>query len=158
MDRQASYEAVTVRLDIILLAAAALIGAAAAWNGYDMGLIHFNKPGAGLFPLLIGLLLTLLSVSALFNALRAPNGSPARDTDRHIGLELTIFFSLIVYVVALPYVGFAVSSIAFVAFLLYTAGRKSMMFSLAFSIALVIPLYTIFALALKVQLPKSSLF
>ena len=146
------------RLDIILLAAAALIGVAAAGGGYDMGLIQFNKPGAGLFPLLIGVFLTLISLPALVYALRTPAIPPPSDANRHIGLDLAIFTALIAYAIALPYVGFVVSSIGFVAFLLHTAGKKSLMSSAVFSIALVVPLYAIFAFVLKIQFPKSSLF
>jgi hypothetical protein len=148
---------VKVRFDIILPAAAAIIGAAAAWNGYDMGLIQFGKPGAGLFPLLIGMLLTLLSIPELLRAWNAP-AETARDSKRRTALEVSIFAALVVYVAALPYIGFLASSTALVAFLLYLAGRKRLTVAVALSVALVFPIYAIFAWALNVQFPQPAIF
>src|SRR5690606_21558613 len=117
------------------------------------------KPGAGLFPLLIGVLLGALSLPALIHALRTPAAETgAREPDHHRRLDLVVFLALAAYIVVLPYAGFAISSTVLVAFLFYTAGRMSLIASAAFAVALVLPLYLVFSLLLKVQFPTSSFF
>src|SRR5690606_2285006 len=76
-----------VRFDIILTAAAAIVGAAAAWSGYQMGLVQFGKPGAGLFPLLIGVLLALLSALEFLRAWNASVELPLGNAGHHFALS-----------------------------------------------------------------------
>jgi hypothetical protein len=149
---------VKVRIDIILTAAAAIVGAAAAWSGYQMGLVQFGKPGAGLFPLLIGVLLALLSALEFLRAWNASVELPLSNAGHHFALSSSIFAALAVYVVVLPFFGFLASSIVLVSFLFYVAGRKRLLLAVAFGIALVLPVYVIFGWALKLQFPQLSIF
>lgn len=149
--------AMMVRLDIVLPIAAAIIGVAAAWSATGMGLVEFNKPGAGMFPFLIGIILTVLSIPAFIHSARKTRTTSAVSAERHTALEVTIFIGLIAYVLALPWFGFLVSSVAFVAFLFRIAARKSALVSFALGVILVVPIYLILAVALKVPVPQSSI-
>ena len=147
-------------LEVILLLAFGSIGLAAAYVGYGMGLTQFNKPGPGLFPFLIGTLLTLLSIPLLLKWNSKPVGSSAsaETVQRYWFREALVYVSLALYAASLPYLGFALSSLLLVFFLLRVVAAQSLFYSAAISACLVLPLLILFDLALKVGLPKSRLF
>ena len=122
---------------------------------------EFADPGSGLsqdpsyWPKLLTALLVLLSVLLLVNAIRdkkeirfSVNGPLLLNIGK-------VFAVLIVYVLAIPKIGFLVSSLVFVpgCILLFKGSWKQAL--LGFPIALVI--YYAFTTLLKVPLPKGML-
>lgn len=149
-------------IEPIFFGVISLAGIAVAYSGYELGLTQFGKPGAGLFPFILGIALPLLCIPLLIRwfrvrAINAPLPL-AEGTHRPWHVETAIYAALIVYVLALPYLGFTVCSLLLVFFLVrFTAGKSSMT-SLMLSVALVAPLVLILGKALKVGLPEASLF
>lgn len=150
------------RIEPIFLGIISLVGIAVAYSGYDLGLTQFGKPGAGLFPFILGIGLPLLCVPLLIRWFRFPAARAAlpltENANRPWRVESAIYLALIIYVLALPYLGFTICSLLLVFFLVRFTAGKSTITSLMLSIALVMPLVLILGKALKVKLPEASLF
>ncbi len=149
-------------IEPIFFGVISLVGIAVAYSGYDLGLTQFGKPGAGLFPFILGIALPFLCIPLLIQWLRvrAVNASspPAESAYRPWYVETAIYAALIVYVLALPYLGFTICSLLLVFFLVRLTAGKSTMVSFMLSIVLVAPLVLILGKALKIGLPEASLF
>ena len=146
------------RLEASLFAAVAVIGVAAAYSGYQMGLTQFNKPGSGLFPFIIGALLVLLAVPTLAKRKLLRAEAPVERAARAWRHEGSIYFGLAAYAALLTLIGFAPSSTLLVLLLLRFVGERSWLFCVSMSICIVAPLFIVFDVLLKLNLPKSMLF
>lgn len=122
--------------------------------GYDKGLTGNNDPGPLALPwvLVIGLV-----VVGGWELARGPRSAdePLNPT-RSFAKLLPICIALIVYIVAVTWLGFAVSTFAFVAMTTWKLGAKLWSASLAAGVILAI-VWLLFVVAFQVQLPKGVL-
>ncbi|HUG67705.1 MAG TPA: tripartite tricarboxylate transporter substrate-binding protein [Pirellulaceae bacterium] len=122
--------------------------------GYDKGLTGNNDPGPLALPwvLVIGLV-----VVGGWELARGPRSAdtPLNHT-RSFAKLLPICSALIVYIVAVTWLGFAVSTFAFVAMTTWKLGAKLWSASLAAGVILAI-VWLLFVVAFQVQLPKGVL-
>lgn len=151
-----------IRLELVLLVLIAAAGSIAAYYGYELGLTQFGKPGAGLFPFIIGIALPLLCAPLLVQRLVVPadpTGSEVIEGSRtHWRAEAAVYLALAAYVVTLPYLGFAIGSLLLVFFLVRFIAGKPWIASGLMAVVVVAPLVVILGKVLKVSLPQSSLF
>lgn len=107
----------------------------------------------GLAWMLLGLT-TLLLVCTLLKKIKLPKS----DEDR-VPQKFTQIFSLsLVYVFAVPYLGFVLSSLIYCPFTAVTLGYKRKGMALGISTVIVVLIYVGFKMLLKVPLPTITLF
>ncbi len=124
---------------------------ASIWPYYEV-----NGPGPGFFPLWYGILMVLLSVGLIISAARKPKEDNA-DTIFTMGTwrALTVWFGLVVCLVAMAWLGFNIAFTLFTVFLVsYVLGRPWMT-GIITGIASSAAFYVLFAVVLGVQLPTS---
>ena len=93
---------------------------ASIWPYYEV-----NGPGPGFFPLWYGILMVVLSLGLIISAARKPKADN-RDTIFTIGTwrALTVWFGLVVCLVAMVWLGFNTAFAVFSAFIVsYVLGR-----------------------------------
>lgn len=143
---------------LVLLAAIGLYAAFFSWN---IGLWRSSSPGEGLFPFFAALAVTLLSVAGLI-ALRLerrradePTARLEPGAARRLGYYLA---GLIFYGATLGLLGFFVSTILSLTFILLVAERYHWRMALALVAGTVIGSYLLFALWLGVIFPDGTLW
>ncbi len=147
------------RLDALLLVASTLLGLVVVYSAVGMGLTYHNKPGSGLFPFLIGLLMAMVSGSVLVThifrvGLSADATARSDCSGQKNRTRVTLVYALlIVYTLSLRYFGFATSSLLLMIVLLRCVGLKSWMYSIGMSVCVVIPITAVAVYVLKIQLP-----
>ncbi len=119
----------------------------------DMG------PGAGFFPLLIGIGMSALSVVWLGQVTLRPDESmeegflPNRSGTIRI---LSIVAALVALVVLQDHLGYRVTMFAFLVFLLYALGRQNLLVTVLVALAGSFGIYYVFDHWLQVTLPAAS--
>jgi uncharacterized membrane protein len=118
--------------------------------------------GADFFPRFIGILLIVASIGLFVETYIAHR--MGHEAEGKIDSEwkkerkvLMIFLMLVVYIVALQYIGFIVGSILFGVAMMYVLGVRTWWFYLIF-IGSVFLVYYVFHFLLYVHLPSFSLF
>ncbi|MCU0560366.1 MAG: tripartite tricarboxylate transporter TctB family protein [Desulfobacterales bacterium] len=117
-------------------------------------------PGPGFFPLWLGGCLALLSLIWFVQAGRKPREPipegfiPARDGMMRIG---SILGALLLMGLLIDVLGFQLMMFAFLLFLLVVLGRRSIVLTLAISLAGSFGAYYAFTTWLGVQLPQASI-
>lgn len=126
-----------------------------AWR-LPMGRI--DQPGAGVFPIVVGVLLLLASLSVLREGMKLPPEAavevPAR-ADRNRVLRL---FGLILgYIVLLPWTGQLIGSLVFCLLLIRLLSATGWILAAIQATVISIALYCVFVLLLQVQMPSGIL-
>jgi hypothetical protein len=122
--------------------------------GYDKGLTGNNDPGPLALPWV--LVIGLVAVGG-WELARSPRSTDtATNRTRSFAKLLPICIALIVYVAAVTWLGFAVSTFAFVAITTWKLGAKLGSALLAAGVILAI-VWLLFVVAFQVQLPKGVL-
>jgi putative tricarboxylic transport membrane protein len=124
---------------------------------YPMG--QLEQPGAGLFPVIVAVIMMLASIATLQEGLRmdktlhvdCPSGANRNRLLGVIGL-------LLVYVLILPYAGQIIVSTLFSIFLLRILSKLTWPRILTYSVVISTVLYAIFVILLKVPLPRGTIF
>ena len=117
-----------------------------------------RNPGPGFVPFLAGAILTVLALIVYLQSRRA--SSPAKETtplwtDRKKGLKMVLTVNaLLAYAVGMEYLGFLVSTIFFIGFLLRAIEPKRWSVVILASLLTAVLSYCIFELWLQSQLPK----
>lgn len=122
-------------------------------ESYRMGVGTLSRPGPGLFPLFAGLVLGILSISALFA--RAVGEETPGQTGR-AGKQkiLLVLCALIAYGVMLEWAGFLVTTFGLLIFLLKVIVPQSWTRVLCSALLSTLASYVIFEIWLKAQLPR----
>jgi len=120
---------------------------------------EMDQPGAGVFPLLIAGILFVASISALWEgwqcrATAGPLDLPQGE-DRVRLLKLVAL--LLVYFLAIPWLGFLVSSVLFCILLIRLLSDLSWQRSTAYAAIMTAVVYLIFIAILKVPMPPGIL-
>lgn len=147
--------------EVCFLSCAALLAAFAAKAAWDMGLLHFGKPGAGLFPMVISSVLLASSLTLLVTKLiGGPTNTAPQVSDTEIRAwwrEAIVYIALLGYAATLPHLGFALSSYLLVFVLIYFVGRQSWYSAALVSLAVVLPFEVLFNWIFNLHLPQMSI-
>jgi putative tricarboxylic transport membrane protein len=120
---------------------------------------EMDQPGAGVFPLLVAGVLFVASISALWEGWRRRANSEALDLpqgdDRIRLLKLVVL--LLVYFLAIPWVGFSLGSVIFCMLLIRLLSELSWLRSAVYAVLMTAAIYLIFITVLKVSMPAGIL-
>jgi putative tricarboxylic transport membrane protein len=114
-------------------------------------------PGLGFLPFWLAVIMAVLSVLLLFDAslrkgVSAKNPFPAAQALLNVGLVIA---GLGVYIAVLATVGFAVSTVLYIAFLLAIVQKERWLKTAVVSLLSTGGLYVVFQILLEVKLPKN---
>ena len=129
---------------VVVLGVGTLIGSA------ELGIGTASKPGPGTWPMLVSIVTILLGVGLLVVARRSHDGERFAKAS---GLVLVGLVTMIVFVVALPIIGFEIPAALLCLVWLRFLGREGWRLSIILSLALVAAFYLIFVGALSVPIP-----
>jgi hypothetical protein len=116
-----------------------------------------DGPGAGYFPLYIGLLMCIAGLGVMFQALF----SKQKNTDifvdnEQLKLVLSVFIPACVYVLGVQFLGLYVASAIYIALFMIILGKFSKIKSAFISIAVVVLFFFMFEVWFKVPLFKGK--
>ena len=93
-----------------------------------------GSQGAGLFPFWMGALVSICGIIYLRNSLKSPISGRFMTANRQERIVLLQnVFSMAVYLSAMPYLGFALSSFLFLVFYMHVIGKYRLLLSLLLS-------------------------
>jgi putative tricarboxylic transport membrane protein len=153
-------EGATPRRDVggmVFAALFVLLGAYALWDTQDI------SPLGSVFPVTMASAMMLLSLLYIGVALARPGPARERDSGESTPRRVLLVVVLFAWVASMPWLGFALSGLG--GFLLLAAvahhdpwtPRRTLVYGLV-GVAVVAGFQALFAIALKVPLPKSALF
>ena len=121
----------------------------------------FGNPGSGLFPLITGILLTIIAGIVFITSFRqsnaAANEPPGADMRLgHIKPAATVII-MFLYAITIDWVGFITASLILLFFLYKAIGNLSVKVSIGGSVLTTVIAYLIFKVWLNVQLPTGPL-
>ena len=132
-------------------------------DSYRMGLKTLKDPGPGLFPLVLGVLLCLLSLPSCVQSLksiRLETSETKGDQVIRRGKNLKIIFVIVLltgYFVFLPALGFLPTTLIFLYGLFLMGYPRRWLFVLTVSLIAVILAHVIFSIFLNTPFPKGFL-
>lgn len=140
-----------------LLALAAVVIRECVKLGF--GWIDGQGPAPGFFPFIVAVLLAVASFANIVRVARhGPEGDdPVFVTTAGFGRVLSVLLPLVVYVVAIHYIGIYAASGFFIALFMMIIGQESMPKSLAVGAAVPLVLFFMFERWFLVPLPKGPL-
>ncbi len=138
-----------------------LVGLGFLGGGLKMGVGPMNTPGPGFFPVVIGATFSLLSLVLFLTAL-SRKIQPAEIgrfwKSRHSWKKvIPSLLSLVFYLMALNYLGYLVTTMLFIFYLLKYVGKSKWVFSISIALLLTVASYAVFRIALRVPLPRGVL-
>ena len=135
-----------------------LIGVGFVAGGVKMGLGPVNSPGAGFIPTVIGGILSVLSAALLITTALGKSRIMEKQhfwKEKNSWVKVSLaLFSLIFYMIFLDFLGYIVTTLLFVFFLLKFVGRKSWGGSILMAVLVSLSSYALFKMALGVSLPR----
>jgi len=125
-------------------------------KGLQLGLGGWNRPGSGFLPFWSGATLGVLAILMLIQSLRHDQSSTAGEVQEEATLRpiTLVLVSLVGYILLLKCLGFVVTTVLFVGFLLKTIERKGWMLTICVSLAVALGCYIIFERLLGSELPE----
>lgn len=120
-----------------------------------------GNPGAGFLPMGLGIAFVVLSLMLMLKAWSAQHTVEREESKvdwQTIAKPLLVFCALFAYIVLFPILGYLLTSVALIGFLLWafdsgSAGLRKMIKTTALSVTVVVAFYVIFVQLLKLQLP-----
>jgi hypothetical protein len=117
-----------------------------------------DGPGAGYFPFLIGLIITVSGGGILYQALLGKNRKTETFVDSHqLKRVLSVLVPAAVYVLAIQFVGLYVASAFYIALFMIVLGKYSPAKSIAAALAVTTIFFLMFEVWFKIPLFKGSL-
>lgn len=139
-------------------AAGLLLSAAYLGASVRLPIGELARPGAGVFPLLVGVLLVIGSLSTLWEGLRT---STAEQVELPAGRDrlrlLVLLAALFVYIIALPWLGQLIASALFLILLMRVLSDVAWPRVIVYSLIISATLYFIFVRLLNVPMPRGIL-
>ncbi len=124
----------------------------------NMGVGSFSRPGAGLFPLLSGVVLLTMSLIILFMSIRKKmSKSPEDGEGRNVSSVLYVLGTLLFFRFILPVLGYNLTAFIVLAFLIKIVGGHRWFPTIVWSIIFTSISYLLFVRWLMVQFPKGIL-
>lgn len=124
------------------------------FEGRNLRFGTMDEPGPGVFPLIVGLLFSLVSLAVVVQAWRMDDDE---GTNFPKGAErrrlIVVFLAFLAYVGLLTVLGFILSTALFVAFYCRTVGRVSWVASIGAGVGVSVSVWLVFGFLLEVRLP-----
>ena len=122
--------------------------------GLDLG--TFNSPGPGFFPFWSSLVMGVFAVFLLVGAYLYKRKTKITDLWKGIGWKkvIGVLFSLFLYPLVLPRVGYLISTFALIAFLLGSMERSKAWVGGIGALIVTLASYVVFYILLGVRLPR----
>ncbi len=134
-----------------------IFGVLIAVGSFRLKLGDFHNPGPGFLPFITGVILSGLSLLVFVQSGRAGKGARRKPflVNRQRAWKATVtLIALLVYSVAMNYLGFLVSTTLFLAFLLWAVEPQRWYIVILGSLLASVGSFTIFEILLKSPLPK----
>ncbi len=141
-----------MKIDRISSAFLFIVGAVVAREGSMLQYVKDNTPGPGFLPLWLGATMMLLS-ALLFMTTRAKD-KPLLTDKAGFRKAVRISAALLVYALAVPYIGMFISMALFLAFLTAYVERRGWKQAVAVSGTITVSCFLLFQLWLGIQLPR----
>jgi uncharacterized BrkB/YihY/UPF0761 family membrane protein len=125
---------------------------------YSLGMPLFDKysPGPGLFPLLLGVIMALLSSSLIWEGIRAKTDKAHKFTNKKgMTQAAVLILGLGVFAFLIPLLGYLIATFLLVVFVMKLVIHNSWKTALLTALTVSAMLFLIFSVALKVNLPES---
>lgn len=120
---------------------------------YQVGTL--GHPAPGFLPFWAGICIVLLSCASVINSLRRPSTAPPFfEQEGGRRRMLITFISLSVYILLVSHLGFLISTLLLLGFLLKTIYPQSWLRTVLFSVLVSVLSFVVFEHWLKVPLPK----
>jgi putative tricarboxylic transport membrane protein len=116
------------------------------------------RPGASLFPIVVGVILAFASLSTLWEGWRTPSAERVEFPAGRDRLRLLVLVgALVVYIVALPWLGQIIASSLFLILLMRALSDAGWPRVIAYSLTISGALYVVFVRLLDVPMPRGVL-
>jgi putative tricarboxylic transport membrane protein len=132
------------------------ISLAICLGSIKLSLGSFHKPGSGFFPLLTGAFLGICSMMVLLKSYKKSDVSEKRGSflDKRGLLKICyVILALFLYTIGMNYLGFVLSTMLFLGFLLRCIDPKPWSMVISISIVATAASYWLFKIWLDVQFP-----
>jgi putative tricarboxylic transport membrane protein len=128
-----------------------LVGVAGVVGSLGLGLGRLTGPGPGLWPFVVSVAITTLSVVL---ALTGRHGTDTERFSRASVMTAVAVLTLVLLGVALPLIGFEIPSLLLTFVWLRFLGKESWRSSIVISVGTVFAFYVLFVLLLQIPLPR----
>ncbi|TCO44522.1 tripartite tricarboxylate transporter TctB family protein [Kribbella antiqua] len=128
-----------------------LIGVAGVVGSLGLGLGRLTAPGPGLWPFVVSVVITTLSVVL---ALTGRRGTDTEKFSRASVMTAIAVLTLVLLALLLPLIGFEIPSLLLTFVWLRFLGKESWRSSIAISVATVAAFYLLFVVLLQIPLPR----
>jgi putative tricarboxylic transport membrane protein len=121
-----------------------------------LGVGGWHKPGSGFLSFWSGVALGTLAVLMVIQGIRQDKSSAVKDGTEKTNLRpiILVLISLVGYILLLEPLGFVITTVIFVGFLLKTIEKKGWILTIWVSLAVASGCYVIFEVLLGSELPK----
>ena len=124
----------------------------------DLPLGALDEPGAGLFPILVSAIMAFASAAAMWEGYKAPTSEAIEiPTGSDSARLLKLVLLLSAYFVAIPWLGYSVSSLIFCILLIRLLSDTNWVRCVLYSIIMTAAVYIVFIYLLKVPMPSMAL-
>jgi len=135
-----------------------ILGVMICLGSTSMRLGSLSSPGPGLFPFIIGCVMILVSISqAIVYAFKKSETGHFWQNREGVKGVIIVLVLLSFYALALMHLGFSLCTFLFFVAILKTLGRKSWNYALSTALIVSFFSYMVFAVWLKINLPKGPL-
>jgi len=144
------------RAEVIASVILFLVGIGFTYQSTKLSYSHLYAPGPGFLPFWIGILLVVLSVALLMFLFQSRVTDKTIWPNREMAFKLfSIIMALFFYLLAMAYLGYAISTVVFCACLIkILSSRRPWTESLVIANMVTIPIVAVFDVWFGVPLPK----
>ena len=123
----------------------------------DMKIMDQYSPGAGMFPLGVGCVLAVLSLSLVLDGLNPQKPDKASKFQNKAGIfnAFKMIVGLLVYVALLQRLGYIIMTLALVLYIMKVVEKTSLKTAVLVAVSVTLMLFLIFQVGLQVTLPRS---
>ncbi|GAA3754469.1 tripartite tricarboxylate transporter TctB family protein [Microbacterium kribbense] len=136
--------------NLVASLAAATVGTVGVVFAIGFGVGSPSQPGPGLWPLIVSITIVVLSLVQIVVGRRAGDGEVFV---RASWMALAGLVTLILYVAAMPHVGFEIPTAVMTFIWLRLLGKESWLSTVIGTVAIVVAFYLIFVVALQTSIP-----
>lgn len=149
------------RYDLISSLVFLLFGVFITIGSLRLSVGTFNNPGPGLFPLITGVLISMISggvfINSYLRSISAAREPPGADMKLWHNKPVAVLVAMFLYAVFMDWLGFLIITLLMLFYLYRFIGDLSLKTSLGGTIATAVSAYILFKVWLNVQLPMGPL-
>jgi integral membrane sensor domain MASE1 len=143
------------RENLVAAGTTSVVGVAAVFGAFGLGIGSFSEPGAGLWPAVVGAAMAITSLALLVN----PRHSGTEERfSREATLVVIGVLSLFAYALLFERLGFEIPTLALIVLWMKVIGREKWRPTLTVSVATTAAIYALFITGLGVNLPHVLVF